>query len=439
MGIVRIRDIFKNYILRLNSRDNLKTESVKKKYKHLVIFIVSFTLFALSCISPFEPKTRADSNMLVVDGSIIKGFDKQEIKISRASPISDPVSNPVTNCQVKVVDDSGNEFVFSEESQGKYVATIDDGLLNYNNQYKLVFSTPLGENYESDYQRLLKTAQVDSFYCAKELHYSQELKDNGVEGLQFYTDLNAPDDDSKYYKWQINETWELYASNKIFGIYDGKTVKLNNWPEDSLYYCYKNRNVIGFYTSSTVNLSHNIIKKIPLIFKLSESPNLATKYCATLRQFALNKEAYEYWHQKEIELTESGQIYTKQPFQNKSNITNINDPGKKVLGFFWASSCSEKHLFLRDPFGKADKIQAEKNYGVCKSLVLFTDLYGKENIERQLLALILRTRNVPAPPLYIFYGCTSSTCYYYFSLTNDCVDCRLMYRNSTNKKPDFWR
>ncbi len=152
----------------------------------------------------------------------------------------------------------------------------------------------------------------------------------------------------------------------------------------------------------------------------------------------MNKEAYEYWHQKEMELTELGQIYTKQPYQNKSNITNIDNPDEKVLGFFWASSCTEKHLFLRDPFGKVDKIQGETIIGFCRALPLYTDIYGKENIERQLLELILRTKNVPAPPLYIFYGCTPSACYYYVSLANACVDCRLMYSKATNKRPDFW-
>ena len=106
--------------------------------------------------------------MLVVEGSIIKGLEKQEIKISRASSISNP-EYPVINCQVKVMDDSGNEFVFSEVSQGKYVATIDDALLNYNNQYKLVFSTSSGENYESGYQTFLKLHRLIVFILLKNL------------------------------------------------------------------------------------------------------------------------------------------------------------------------------------------------------------------------------------------------------------------------------
>ena len=94
------------------------------------------------------------------------------ILISKTSPISQPEYLPVENCHVKVMDNTGNEFAFNEESPGKYVANIDDAWLNYDKQYKLIFTTPSGDGYESDYQQLLKTAPVDSLYGIEEYHYS---------------------------------------------------------------------------------------------------------------------------------------------------------------------------------------------------------------------------------------------------------------------------
>jgi hypothetical protein len=414
-------------------RNNMK-KIIALKSNRLVIFIVSFTLFAMSCISPFEPNYKGESNMLVVEGSIIKGLEKQEIKISRASSISNPASIPVINCQVKVVDDFGNEFVFSEVSQGKYVATIDDALLSYNNQYKLLFSIPSGENYESDYQTLLKTAPVDSIYTIEEFHLDPN-SGKDIQGLQFYADLNVPDDAPKFYKWQIEETSEVHAGYKICGIYDGKTVSLALNSSDSLYYCWATKIADGFYTSSTVDLSHNIIKKIPLHFKSSTSKDLVIKYCATVKQFALNKDAYDYWHQKEMESKGTGQLYTTQPNQFKSNISNPGNPDEKVLGFFWVSSCSEKRLFLKDPFNKF--VQGE---GVtCTTLSLSASVAG-EALENALLNLILRSKNVPKPPLYIYQICGMFGCYYFVDLTNACIDCRKNLRSGTGttKRPDFW-
>ena len=417
-------------------RNHLNTVIAPKKSNRYIIIIVSFTLFALSCISPFEPKYKGESDLLVVDGSIIKGLKKQVISISSASSISEPGYITITNCQVKVVDDCGNEFVFHEESQGRYVATIDDALLNYNSQYKLVFSTPSGEKYESDYQKLLKTAPVDSIYWSRENHYNQQVNDYSDEGLQFYADLDAPDDASRYYKWQIEETWEVLAAFKISGIYDGNRVRMSDVLSDSLYYCWKTKPALGFYTSSTSNLSHNIIKKIPLNFTLGREDKLIVEYCITVKEFALNKDAYDYWHQKEVDLYESGQIYTKQPAQIKSNISNTNNPDEKVLGFFWVSSISEKHLFLKNPWG----IRASEA-NPCHNASIIANKVGEE-LENALLKLILSLRNIPKPPVYIYFACDpfGGDCYYNVALTNDCIDCRLIPGpiKPTNHKPDFW-
>jgi hypothetical protein len=404
-----------------------------KKYCHPLLVYAGIIVSALSCISPFEPDYKgAEIDLLVVDGSLIKGYETQVINISRSSAVTEPVYQPESGCKVKIIDGSGNEFPFTEMSPGKYIAQIEDALLCYNTRYKLVFSTSSGRNYESGYQKLLKTAPVDSIYGIKEYSYNPDSV-NYTSGLQFYVDLNAPDDASKYYRWQIEETWEIRAWYKIFGVYDGKIIKLDTraWPSDSLYYCWDTKMSTGIYTYSTSNLSHNILKKVPLHFKPYYSEDLTIKYCATVRQFALNEDAYYYWHQKEIELNESGQIYTTQPNQVKSNISNINNPDEKVLGFFWASSCTLKHTFeenpfVRNPIGPSSCI----NYRMC------TD-QSEEKLINLLYDLIRSIRNFPEPPVYITVSINPYNGDLCAALSKDgCIDCRVM--GGTNHKPDYW-
>jgi hypothetical protein len=407
-------------------RNHIKTGIVTKRRNRFILIFTGLTIFALSCISPFEPDFKGEDNLLVVDGSLIKGLETQMIKISRSSSISQPEYRPVENCQVKIMDDSGNEFAFSEESQGKYVANIDDAHLNYDTQYKLIFSTPSGEEYESGYQKLLRNAPVDNIYCIKEYHSNTDsLKD--IQGLQFYVDLDAPNDASRYFKWQIEETWEIHATWKINGVYDGKTIKLFSWPSDSLYYCWGTKTATGIYTTSTINLSNNTLKKIPLHFKSHYSQDLTIKYCATVKQFALNEDAYNYWHQKETEMNESGQIYTIQPSQAKSNISNTGNPDEKVLGFFWVSSYTEKHLFLENPFIK-DALSPKS----CSVVGSSTNLLGQDLIN-YLYTLIARTKNFPKPPPVFIYFTTPNGVYF---TKDECIDCRLM--GGSTSKPDFW-
>jgi len=414
----------------------MNTGFASKKYDLFKILFTGLTLFALSCISPFEPDYQGKTNLLVVDGSLIKGLDKQVINISRSASILLPEYEyakyqPEENCQVKIMDDSGNEFIFTEESKGKYVANIDDALLKYDTNYKLMFSTSSGETYESGYQRLLKTPPVDSIYCIKEFRYSPEYNRENIEGLQFYVDLAAPGDVSKYYKWQIEKTWEIHASHKINGIWDGSNIILFDSPSDSLYYCWDTKTATGIYTASTVNLSQNVIKKIPLHYELSTSKALIFKYCATVRQFALNKEAYDYWHTKEIEMTESGDIYTNQPYQVKSNIYNTINPEENVLGFFWVSSCTFKRLFVEKPFNNG----IEDN-NQCSRATTCTSIFNENNLDF-LYAFVKNARQFPKPPPVFFYIEIVEFSGICFNFSKDeCVDCRV--RGGTIQRPDFW-
>lgn len=391
--------------------------------------IIGFTLFAVSCISPFEPNHTGFDDVLVVDGSIIKGQETQVIKISRSSLIAQPEYKPVVNCQVKVTDNSGNEFLFNEESPGSYVVNIDDALINYNTPYKLVFTTPDGNNYESGYQQILPTPPIDSIYGIEEYHDATEPYLDDIYGMQFYLDLDAPENASRYYRWLLEETFEIHAYDRIWGYYDGHTIRRLSKP-DSLFYCWKTNQRIGLYSASTANLSKNRLEKIPLFFKSESSYTMMIKYCLTVKQYALNKDAYEYWHQKRVELNESGGIYTSQPGRPKSNISNVNNPDELVLGFFWAASCAQKRYFLTNPFNKI------LNYGLqCHYYGAFPQANDLNGTISALLEILLNyyIDELPDPPIYI----TRQVPGYNFVGDAECVDCRKLFDSDT-KKPDFW-
>jgi hypothetical protein len=411
---------------------------IKSNKLHYFIFACLFLLNA-GCITSFSPNLKTETGSLVVDGMLIKGLDTQVIKISRSTNIFYPENQtaqcpPVENCMVKIVDESGREFFFTEKSAGKYVAVIDDAMLTYNTRYKLEFTTSTGELYESDYQSIMKTTTVDSLYCIGKFTYNQEFDDTSTYGYQFYIDLNAPDDASKYYLWFVENTWEVHSLYKIFGYYDGENVITNEDLSDSLFHCWKMIPQTGIFTLSTTALSHNTVKRIPLHYLSGSALSmLGVLYCATVKQYAINKNVYEYWHEKEIELNESGQIYTTQPGQVKSNVYNTQRPDEKVLGYFWASSCSLKRLFCGPgESGQTDYVNP------CSNFSISSDLSGYE-LEKLLLLYInnYKLKNkFPNPPVYIYQVCSLFGCTYHIALSNDCIDCRL--QNATLKKPDFW-
>jgi hypothetical protein len=361
----------------------------------------------------------------VVDGSIIKGRETQVIMISKTSPISQIEYLPVEGCNVRVMDNTGNEFVFDEESPGKYVANIDDAWLNYNKQYKLIFTTLSGDGYESDYQWLLETTPVDSLYGIPEYHYSSVTGEESTEGMQFYVDLDAPADASRYYRWVLEETWENHADKEIWGVYDGQTIK-RFYRSDSLYHCWTTKDVTGLYCASTINLSENRIKKVPLHFVESHSPKVSIKYCATIRQYALNADAYEYWYEKERELNESGNIYTIQPSQPKSNIHNTKNPDELVMGFFWVASCTVKRVFIKS-------LTSPEGFS-CRSIGTYCESTNFDDIAACIYSqLIVFADLLTEAPFYISVQYGNQ---YSIYLTPQCVDCRVF--GGVARKPDFW-
>jgi hypothetical protein len=274
---------------------------------------------------------------------------------------------------------------------------------------------------------LLESAPVDSLYGIKEYHYSSVTGQETSGGIQYYVDLDAPEDASRYYRWVLEETWEEHSEDEIWGVYDGLNINLF-YPRDSLYTCWKTKDVTGLYSVSTILLSENRIKKIPLHFVESTSPKLDIKYCATIKQYALNADAYDYWYQKEKELNESGNIYTSQPNQPKSNIHNTNNPDEQVEGFFWVASCSIKHAFVKKPFSGPPNFEKSCAYVVC--FIESTNYTEIVTIIKQNISTFADI--IPDPPVYISLRQNTQ---YLVVLTPQCVDCRLLGGVAL---PDFW-
>jgi hypothetical protein len=387
---------------------NFKIPEINILYFFVILLTVSYLFFA-GCKEPFQPEINEQVNAIAVDGSLIKGREKQVVTITRSAPLNNIAYLPVKDCRVKITDELNDEFPFTEESDGMYTAVIDDNMLVNDRKYKLVFVTPNGNTYESAYETIIETAPVDSVYPVLETAYnSSSQKDEDV--IQFYLDLKAPETGSRYYRWELTETYEIHSFYRIDAIYDGFNVIITPNLRDSVYYCWITSGIDELYSSNTVNLIINEKKKIPLNRNLANSRKMSVRYSLLIEQYALNEKAYDYWHQKKIELQESGGLYTAQPGQSKSNIENINDDTEKVLGYFWVSSLSEKRIFYEE------QLFYRRPYGYC---------------ERD--TFVIDTTYLGPFPVYITGDSMLGPLY---TANRECFDCTLI--GGTLEKPAFW-
>ncbi len=333
-----------------------ETGSFATRILHRVMVAFLAFLPVFGCVYPYNPDLDEVKELLVIDGHIIKGEPIQTITISRSTVYSNPQFYPETGCLVNVVDDQGNNFRFTETAKGIYTSQIPDEKIRFNATYQLFVTTPDNHNYESTPELLLKDVPVDRVYYVEEP--GQTAATGNMEGIQVYTDLKAEEGNARNYRWVMEETWEYERSYPIELKYDGlKKQKVSLLNSDTLVVCWKTQPVVGFFSSSTEGLKVNEKKRIPLNYISSLTNRLYIRYSLLVKQYSMSESAYEYFNTKKAETQESGSLYETQPVQSSSNLINADDPAEKVLGYFWASSFSEKRIFIQPPYRFAPKKQ----------------------------------------------------------------------------------
>lgn len=77
---------------------------------------------------------------------------------------------------------------------------------------------------------------------------------------------------------------------------------------------------------------------------LSSSEKLHIRCRINIRQYALNKDEYDFGPYKNTE--QLGSIFDAQPTATVDNIHNINIPGEAVIGYIGVCSVSQKTVYL---------------------------------------------------------------------------------------------
>ncbi len=343
----------------------------------LLIMCLSI-LLGSGCIEQYNPPIKGNTEFLVIDGCIIKGEELQTVYISKSTALNDVNINWVTGCVVWAVDANGETFVYEEGSDGIYHSNIPLEKLNYGSQFMINVTTPDGTEYASDFETIYESSPVDSLYFIEESYQSSSVVSHS--GLQYYTDLKAGENATGYYRWVIEETWEhhspyLISEMRYSDDYRGSI--FFDEPTDSLSVCYSTKEVPEVYTATTDNLTSNEKKKIPLIY--ASGLKLNYNYSVLIKQYALGKNAFDYWSKAQVIVSEGGGLHQTQPSAIISNLWNVNDPDEIVLGYFWTSSYSERRLNFKGPLNEIVAENCELYEMDPEDPPLFEPIYFDEN------------------------------------------------------------
>ncbi|HEY0769379.1 MAG TPA: DUF4249 domain-containing protein, partial [Sphingobacteriaceae bacterium] len=239
------------------------------------------------------------------------------------------IETPELRALVSVESESNQRFILTEKDRGEYTVQVS---LNPSEKYRLRVKTSKGSEYLSDFVSVKNTPPIDEITWEK-----------NEKGLNIYIDTHDPQNATRYYRWGFEETWRRTVLNSNWEYVNGafQPRKIPTHPT-----CYDTHIGNPLTLFSTVKLVEDVVSKARVNFIPVGSHKLADKYSILVKQYALEKGAYEYWENMKKNTEQLGSIFDPQPSYMYGNIRSVSDPAEMVVGYFSACNVTEKRIFI---------------------------------------------------------------------------------------------
>lgn len=377
------------------------------------LFYSCLVLLGMGCKQRFEPPVTAPVNgYLVVDGVINSGSGTTSIRLSRAIPLADSARmKNERNAVVRVEGEDNSVYPLSETAQGVY--TIPQLGLNNNVKYRLYIKTTDGKEYNSEFMGVIKTPPIDA------VRWEQN------NGLQFYINTHDPQNNTRYYRWEWEETWEFhsafttileYAKNAS-GEISGIKYRYPNMMHDTMnYVCWRTEASTNLLIGSSAKLIKDSID-LPIHFITAGSQKVSVLYSIKVRQHALSKRGYEFLQRMKKNTEQTGTLFDAQPSELVGNIHARSDPNEIVIGYVEVSDMQEKRIFIRS--------NELLNWG-----------YRQPCVETKIPNILdsIKAYSYLTPTNVAEYSMSGGIAFY-FASDVPCVMCTL---TGVHQKPTFW-
>jgi Domain of unknown function (DUF4249) len=380
------------------------------KYFSWRIMVCSLAALILAnCKVPYDPPLKSNKvNNLVVEG-FIDGAAPTTIKLSRTRQISVGDTAALkfeTNARVSIEDDQQLQYPLTESGSGNYVS---QGILSLNPalKYRVHIFTTDGKEYLSDLVAFKQSPPIDDI--------GMKFKDGDA---QIFVNTHDPNNDTKYYRWEYNETWEFHTTYGSYLKYDPDSNKV--FPRtEQVRICWRDAGFTTIILGSSAKLSSDVISEMPLVLIPNHNQKLSVLYSILVKQYALDLDGYNYWQAMKGNTESVGSIFDPQPNQTTGNIHCTTNADEVVVGYVGAGSSFTKRVFIPNSAVPGDWNQ-----------IPFCDTYDVLNNPDSLKYYFLNGGLSPISEKALANRQTA-----YFSSRVDCVDCTLF---GTNVKPSFW-
>lgn len=393
--------------------------------KYCFFFVILFNIAA--CIEPYEPEVGEYERTLVVDGIMTDGASPFKIQLSRSFPYSSEENPAIANAQVFIETEQGEKIRLAETNPGIYENDPSVFKGETGKSYRLLITTPEGNQFESDWQQLKPSPSFDLAVA-----YQEKLNSNNEVELGAQINLSTADgeNNTRFYRWEFEETYEYLL------LYPPRIeVKFGNRPGNGLdeildippsdfegYTCWQTADSKNIMIATTENLAQDVIQDFPLHYIDARTSRLYRRYSILVKQYALSEDYFDYLKKVEEVNETTGSLFDPIPNEFFGNITSSDGRDLPVLGYFAIAGIQEKRIFIE----RADlPVGLAAPYGpFCASDTLslnFKTLYQELNKGNYLY-------DYNYTPFGDIIG--------YLVTKPSCAKCEAS--NASNIRPDFW-
>lgn len=377
-----------------------------------ILFAVLLVLAA--CKEKYIPELPPGKTQnLVVDGYISAGGENTRFVLSRTTGLDTIQLDEELHASVTVEGDDQSSFPIYEHGNGIYEGPTPG--VSDAHQYRVRIITSDGREYLSDFVPVRYSPDIDSI----------SWKYMG-DGVQLYVHSHDLSNNTRYYRWAYDETWEFhsaYVSSLTYaygpdGMISGLAYRnpLTREPDLTIYTCWKSEASTNILIGSSAKLASDVIY-LPLIKVPRGSVKMSVMYSINLRQYAISSTAYDFLDRMKRNTESVGTIFDPQPSALNSNIHCLSNPNESVIGFITAGDVKEKRIFISN--------QSLPNWGYQSGC-------SAQEVKNDVDSIRAYSFLVPTIPAQTDPFGNILT---YLASVPTCVDCTL---RGTNQKPSFW-
>ncbi|HEV2478188.1 MAG TPA: DUF4249 domain-containing protein [Puia sp.] len=318
--------------------------------------------FALwGCKDPYvSPYKAPATGYLVVEG-YISGNSTSQFALSRSIPLPGDSALPTENGATVQIEGSDNSvYPLTGEGNGVYT-TVDTLQLNTQLEYRLNIQIASGEKYQSDFVPYKPTPSIDSVNWVQ----------NGDNSIQIYVNTHDPADNTHYYQWNFDQTYEYHSAEESDNYWDKDTMPPAiepRAPQDQVFRCWQSGSSTNIIIDNTTKLSADLVYRQPVKYIPPDDVQSSVLYSILVRQYSLTADGYNFLSLMQQNTESLGSIFDAQPSQITGNIHSLTHPTEQVIGYVSAGTVQSQRIFIY-----RNQIKSMYSYSCPIADTLFTD------------------------------------------------------------------